>query len=288
MRLLTSALCLLTCIAAAPAVDLPTVELPQKTVTLRFAVVGDTGDGPEEVARGIARLHAAAPLDAIVIAGDAFYPCGPKSPDDRVWERVRPLAEIGPPLLPVLGNHDFCAGSKPNLQPNAAMPHWTFPARQYAVRTRLADFVMLDTTPFAAGKSNAPVDALRKGFNHAPWRIAVGHHPLLSSGYHGHFPRAEHERMLTLLPEMRREHIDLYLCGHDHHLELIDANPRMLVSGAGSDPVPPILLHARTLFPREAERVKGFAIVELDAHTMKIQFFDAAGGAKSGVFQFTK
>jgi len=256
---------------------------------LRIAVVGDTGEGADAIARGIASVHARDPLDAIVLLGDAFYPCGPASLSDPVWKRVRPLGAIGPPILPVLGNHDFCKRSKPDIQLNAAViPHWLFPARQYAVHANVADFVMLDTTPFAKGTSSAAAGALRSGFGSARWRIAVGHHPLLSSGYHGHFPRDEHVRMLALEPLMRREHVDLYLAGHDHHLELIDAKPRMLISGAGSDPVPPILLHAQTIFPPDAERWRGFAVVTLDSALMTVQFFDAAGKPRSGVFKFLK
>jgi len=284
-RLLLSAFCFLL-FGQAP---LPIVELPQKAAALRIAVVGDTGEGDEEVARGIARVHAREPLDAIVITGDAFYPCGPSSASDRIWKRVRFLTDIGPPVLPVLGNHDFCGRSKPEVQINwGGSPHWVFPARQYAVRTRVADFVMLDTTPFVHGKAQAAVhDALRAGFGNAPWRIAAGHHPLMSSGWHGHLPRGEHLRMKGLIPEMQRERVDLYLCGHDHHLELIDASPRMLISGAGSDPVPPIVLHPQTLFPREAQRTRGFAVVTIDADSLSVQFVDASGTALSGVFRFT-
>lgn len=51
---------------------LPHVALSPRTGELRIAVVGDTGEGSDRVAHGIARLHARTRLDAIVITGDAF------------------------------------------------------------------------------------------------------------------------------------------------------------------------------------------------------------------------
>src|SRR3954469_25697021 len=92
---------------------LPRVPLAPHAATLRIAVVGDTGEGSDRVARGIAALHARTPLDAVVITGDAFYPCGPKAATDPQWNRVRALSGIGVPLFPVLGNHDFCGKAQP-------------------------------------------------------------------------------------------------------------------------------------------------------------------------------
>jgi len=85
---------------------------------------------------------------------------------------------------------------------------------------------------------------------------------------------------------MKQAQVDLYICGHDHHLELIDGQPRFLISGAGSDPVPPLLPHAKTLFPSETSRQLGFAVVELDAGSMTIRFFDGEGKAISKPFTF--
>jgi acid phosphatase len=278
-------------LALALGAPLPHVALQPQGAVLRIAVVGDTGEGSDRVARGIAALHAKNPLDAVIITGDAFYPCGPAGKTDPQWGRVRALSQIGIPIFPVLGNHDFCGKSVPDVQIGTApVAHWQFPARQYVVDARLAELLMLDTTPYAVGRSDAAADAVRQTFasKKTSWRIAVGHHPIVSSGYHGHFPRAQHLRMVTLEPLMKRAHVDLYICGHDHHLELIDGQPRLLISGAGSDPVPPLVPHAKTLFPSEATAQLGFAVVELDDHTMTIRFFDGEGTAISKPFAFRR
>ena len=278
-------------LALALGAPLPHVALQPLGASLRIAVVGDTGEGSDRVARGIAALHAKNPLDAVIITGDAFYPCGPASKTDPQWSRVRALSQIGVPIFPVLGNHDFCGKSVPDVQIGTApVAHWQFPARQYVVDARIAELLMLDTTPFAVGRSDAAADAVRLAFagKKVSWRIAVGHHPIVSSGYHGHFPRAQHLRMVTLEPVMRQSRVDLYICGHDHHLELIDGQPRLLISGAGSDPVPPLMPHAKTLFPSDATTQLGFAVIELDDHTMTIRFFDGEGTAISNPFTFRR
>ncbi|MEA2164405.1 MAG: tartrate-resistant acid phosphatase type 5 [Thermoanaerobaculia bacterium] len=273
------------------AAPIPHVALHARGNVLRIAVVGDTGEGSDRVARGIARLHAASPLDAVIITGDAFYPCGPASKRDPQWSRARALSRIGIPLFPVLGNHDYCGKSSLDAQIGApAVPHWQFPARQYVIDAKVAELLMLDTTPYANGRNDDAADAVRDAFasKKAVWRIAAGHHPIISSGYHGHFPRAQHLRMITIEPAMKRAGVDLYICGHDHHLELIDGNPRFLISGAGSDPVPPLIPHAKTLFPSEARAQLGFAVLELDDHTMTIRFYDGEGVAISKRFAFRR
>jgi hypothetical protein len=168
MRRLLLALLLIA--ASARAAEVP---LLMRGNVLRVAVTGDTGDGTGEIAPLIAKVHAAEPLDAIILTGDNFYPCGVDSWSDPRWSIVRPLAAIGIPIFPVLGNHDYC-GRLPFAQIGA--PLWTFPAKEYAVRSRVADFVMIDTTPLAehaARDAELAIPALLAGAT-APWRIVVG------------------------------------------------------------------------------------------------------------------
>jgi len=255
-------------------------------LALRIVVVGDIGAGTTEIARGIERLNRESPIGAIITTGDNIYPCGVKSLSDPHWNVLRPLSSLGIPIYPVLGNHDHCGN--PDAEIGVPMPNWRFPARKYVIHKAVADFAMLDTTPYADGRAPPPdIDTLFNGST-APWRIAVGHHPLLSSGYHGRLPRDEHRRMVALIPAMRSARVDLYICGHDHHLELIDGRPRMLISGAGSDPVPPLLRHVKTIWANEGPPYRGFAILEISATTISIRFYDAEGDPRSRAFTFRK
>ena len=256
----------------------PTLELPLHGPVARIVIVGDVGDGAGDVAAGIATIGG---LDAIVLTGDNVYPCGVWTPDDPHWVVVAPLTRLGVPIFPVLGNHDICG--KASAQIGAPLANWHFPSRSYSVHSSLVDLEMLDTNPIAAGH---PMPPLEGSFGTAPWRVAVGHHPITSSGFHGHFPRSEHGNMQRLRDPLRRDRVDLYACGHDHHLELIDGRPRMLISGAGSDPVPAIFLHAATLWPERVRNLKGFALVECSRTEMAVSFYDAKGTARSKRFVF--
>jgi tartrate-resistant acid phosphatase type 5 len=261
--------------------------LTPRTATLRIAVAGDTGKGTEVLANAIARVHATSPLDAILLTGDNFYPCGVESVDDPRWSLMRPLTKIGVPLFPVLGNHDYCGKAVPEAQIRASgtIPHWRFPAPQYALRTPVADFAFINTSPWVRGYDVPLASMIRSTFatSKAPWRIVVGHHPVISSGWHGYFPRDEVGRMRALIPMLRETKVDFYICGHDHHMELIRGRMLHLISGAGSSPIRPIKLRATTVFPEEigSEHI-GFAVVEITATTIRVRMYDAKGRPRSG------
>ena len=201
---------------------------------------------------------------------------------------MRPLTRIGVPIFPVLGNHDFCGKAVPEAQTHATgvIPRWRFPAPQYVLRTPMADFAFVNTTPLAQGKENAVESMIRGTFasSRTPWRIVVGHHPVISSGWHGYFPRDEVARMRALIPALRETSVDFYICGHDHHVELIRGRMLHLISGAGSSPVPPVKLRTTTVFPEEItsrERI-GFAVVEITARAIRVRMYDAKGRPRSG------
>lgn len=261
----------------------PSLDLTPRAATLRFVVTGDTGKGTDAVGEGIRRIHAEKPLDAIVLTGDNFYPCGVTTEQDPRWSLVQGVTAIGVPVFPVLGNHDFCGKADPDAQIRATgvVPNWRFPARQYLLRTNVADFAFIDTTSYLRRKSE-PSLAVAFRSSTAPWRVVVGHHPVISSGYHGYFPRDEVRRMRELVPALRETQADLYICGHDHHVELIRGRMLHLVSGAGSSPIPPVKLRTSTIFPPEIRRERiGFAVVEIGARAIRVRFYDAKGRARS-------
>jgi tartrate-resistant acid phosphatase type 5 len=273
-------------LATLVSAELPEIALQPAGPTLRLAVVGDTGKGTEVVAKAIGRVHQQAPLNAILLTGDNFYPCGVTSTDDPRWSLATPLTRIGVPIFPVLGNHDHCGKAVPEAQTHTGViPHWRFPARQYALRTPMADFAFVDTTPLVKGQKDAVAATIRQTFasSKTPWRVVVGHHPVISSGWHGYFPREEVARMRALIPMLRETKADFYICGHDHHMELIRGRMLHLISGAGSSPVPPIKLRTTTVFPEEIRRERiGFAVVEITAKRIRVRMYDAEGKPRTG------
>ncbi|HYM62826.1 MAG TPA: metallophosphoesterase [Thermoanaerobaculia bacterium] len=306
-------------LAATAAAGVPEVAVVKHGPALRIAVIGDIGSGPAAAAKGLARIHATAPLDAIVVTGDNIYPCGVSSPADPSWDRIRgTLSTLGIPIYPVLGNHDYgeptltkngwhpCRHGDPGAQVGIdSVPHWVFPARDYLIRSDVATFAMIDTTPIVLGASSPVLGSrsasevrsdlramLQEGKG---WHIVVGHHVIFSSGWHGQFPRDQGNRMRALIPLLREGHADLYICGHDHHLELIGPmsprgrRPLFLVSGAGSEPISPIGLRYDTLFPTSRVRATiGFAILDITDRMLGITFYRADGTALSERYVFLR
>lgn len=262
------------------------LSLAPRSGLLRVVIAGDVGKGTSRLAAGIATVIATdGPIDAVIIPGDNVYPCGVRAKDDPHWSVLDPLTRLGVPLFPVLGNHDYCGNADAEI--NAPLPNWNFPARQYVIRGDVADFAMIDTEPYLLGHDEPAESFLRSAFRPGQkWRIVVGHHTVVSSGYHGYFPRREVRRLRRLLPIFREVKADLYICGHDHHQELIEGNPRFLISGAGSEPVPPIILRNATLFPTNVpfREPIGFTLLEITSDSMSITFYDEHGRKRGGPF----
>jgi hypothetical protein len=172
-------------------------------------------------------------------------------------------------------------------------------ARSYVLRSALADIIMLDTQPIASNwmepyRGSAPGANVRAfleeqlAATHSRWRVVVGHHTIYSSGIHGrqnsHFQR----NMRALLPLFESNGVDLYVCGHDHDLELIGdgtgkRRPWFLISGAGSglgtlgrrpESEPP------TIFPKRLTPFLGFALLEIAPERLSVTFYDDAGNMR--------
>jgi len=287
-RAIVVATALLCGAVALGGATLPEVSLPLHNGTLRLAVVGDAGLQTDTIASAITKSK---PYDAIVLLGDNFYPCGVRSATDPKWHVVDAITRLDIPIYAVLGNHDYCG--KPDVQVNANVPNWHMPAREYVLRSPVADFAMLDTTPYAYGSSKVAEETVRQTFasSTATWRIAVGHHVITSSGYHSILPRLEARRMRGLLPVLRKEKVDLYINGHDHHEELLDLHPPLIVvSGAGSDPVPMITVRAQTVWPKETHFIEpvAFAAIEITRDALKVEFINAKGKRVGGPFRYSR
>lgn len=294
---------------------IPVISIPAGS-RVRLAAVGDTGDDASRVAAGLRALHSIDPIDAIILVGDNIYPCGVGSEADPGWSRVEPL-RIGVPIYPVLGNHDYgnpvqlggrtvaCGHPSPQSQvdKSAAWPDWRFPARNYRLALGDLEIFLIDTTPIARDWGNSfrgshSSQVIRAGLSEAlsesaaPWKIVVGHHVIFSSGAHGRDDNFERRNMRALLPILERGGVDLYLCGHDHHLEVIGRNqqPQFVISGAGSElrkidrrspEEPP------TLFPRiPSKTFPGFLILDVDTSpsgsSMTVEAFGREGKAVEG------
>jgi hypothetical protein len=264
------------------------------------------------------------PVDAILLLGDNFYPCGIHGLDDPQWSKITEhFGPVGVPIFPVLGNHDYgdpqaqngeqttCGPTDPDaeLEKEKDIPEWHFPARSYLLHSSLADFIMLDTQPIASGFT-APfrgsataieeIDFLRSQLDASktPWRFVVGHHTIYSSGMHGRTNDSYRANMRTLLPMLdeRLTGADAYICGHDHDLELIGdpraiVRPMFLISGSGSglDEMKPRKgFEPPTIWPAPPRAMMGFAVLDITQAQLTITFYDPKGDVVGGPFAITR
>jgi 3',5'-cyclic AMP phosphodiesterase CpdA len=198
-----------TSVASASGV---TLALPNRSGSLKFAVIGDfgTGEPPSyQIAAQMAAVHSRFPFEMVLMVGDNMI--GRQSdPSDFVakFERpFEPLLKSGVRFYGALGNHDKAA--------NRLYPPWNMAGQRYYtfVRQNVRFFVLdsnrLDRTQLAWFEQ-----ALRASTE--AWKICDFHHPLYSDGVK-HGPALELRVMLE--PLLVRYGVDVVFSGHDHIYE---------------------------------------------------------------------
>jgi tartrate-resistant acid phosphatase type 5 len=296
----TLAVALILCILAAPQ-PVMAGDVNSHDGKLSFIVIGDWGmhgsRGQKRVAAAMDALAARTRIDFIISTGDNFYPAGVYGVDDPLWKRsfinVYNLPHLRTlPWYVTLGNHDYLGDIHAEMEYAQNNPRWHLPAtyyqQAYSSDPPLARFFFLDTNAFIdkyharPGRYHhineqdpaAQLQWLRGELQHstAVWKIAVGHHPVYSSGRrHG-----DTEKLKKALPPLFEEFgVQAYFSGHDHILEYYRPQGRTgyIISGAGA-------AH-RTLRQRRyslfAASTTGFVHVALARDNMTVRFIDADG-----------
>ena len=99
------------------------------------------------------------------------------------------------------------------------------------------------------------------------WRIVAAHHPIYAYGGHGHHSGLEK----TLLKPLCK-HADIYLAGHEHNLQHLQAPCGLpLVVSGGAAKMRRTKYGKLTKF---AKSVRGYVHLEVSPKNMQINFFD--------------
>ncbi len=141
-----------------------------------------------------------------------------------------------------------------------------------------------------------------KGDDCPVWRIAMGHHPYLSDGLHGDagsflesiFRLWPGRGFKTLMDRHVIGYTDLYLCGHEHDMEVfLEPNPgrpdmggrhtALVVSGAGVKTSP--LVRDRADYGRAR---LGFALVEASKESLVVEIYTTSTGMTKPEFRIRK
>jgi 3',5'-cyclic AMP phosphodiesterase CpdA len=178
---------------------------------LRFAVIGDNGDGGKpqyEVGDQMAAALSGFPYEFVLMLGDNMY--GRQAPQDFVDKFERPYAALlraGIPFFAALGNHDQPANRSYKGFNMGGERYYTFARKN--VRFVVLDTNLLDP-PQVAWAENTLKQATED------WKITYFHHPLYSSGSrHG----SNVELRVVLEPVLVRNGVSVVFSGHDHNYE---------------------------------------------------------------------
>ena len=282
------------------APDAATASIPGARYS--FFALGDTGErhflpslreGQLAVARGLTAHDQVAPVDALILLGDNFYPDGLARDDlaqrvavNLVWPYCRfadltgprspevaeacslPAAlrrDPAPALFAVLGNHDHDLAESPGLQREAGpefVANWQVPAGLVEVIEPVPglSLVLIDSPAVRSEADLASVTAALRAAR-GPWRIVAAHHPIAERrDGTAESPGPEIRRALRRA-DVR---VQLFLSGHHHNLQAIEmgtGDPTLhVISGGGATRKPIERDFVGRLIARETT---GFARVDL-------------------------
>ena len=249
-----------------PSVSVPTATPTSSTV--RFAAVGDIGDGsnrPALVANAILAGHRERPLDLILLLGDIIYPDGDVAEIAKFREPYAPLIAEDLEMHVALGNHDI------QTDRDAFMDAFDMPARWYTFVRGPVQFFALDSSRgVIEGAQRSWLDrALAR--SRARWKVVFMHVPMFSSGIHGNNLALQQ----ALQPLFDRYDVSLALAGHDHNYERTQPilGTVYVVSGGGCCP----RSTGSQSFTARALTGLHFVVVEAGEDALHIEAFDPEG-----------
>jgi 3',5'-cyclic AMP phosphodiesterase CpdA len=267
---LIPALTLLVCSGVASSQS-PALRLPNKSGSVKFIVLGDTGTGDRaqyEVAEQAVRWRKAFPYTFGILLGDNLYGSERPSDFEKKFERpYKPLLDAGVKFYASLGNHDD--------ESQRMYKHFNMNGERYYT------FKPQDGVRFFALDSNyvneeqlAWLDK-ELGSSGSEWKIVFFHHPLYSSGKR-HGPDDELRR--TVEPLLVRHGVSVAFTGHEHFYERIKPQKGIhyfIVGSAGK--LRKSNIRAQEQTARGFDQDLAFLIVEIDGDTMSFQAISRRG-----------
>lgn len=188
-------------------------DLPLKSQSIRFAIIGDNGTGERpqyEVAELMEHYRQKVGFDFVTMMGDNIY--GGESAADmkrKFEDPYKPLLDSGVKFFASLGNHD-------NPNQRFYKPFNMNEKRYYSYKKGNAEFFALDSNYMDPPQ----LEWLTSGLSgsSATWKICYFHHPLYSDGrFHG----PDVDLRARLEPVLRANGVQVVLSGHEHLYERI-------------------------------------------------------------------
>jgi hypothetical protein len=210
-RLLVAALLVAGLPWAASAQDL---RLPNKEGSVKFAIIGDSGQpgrGQDAVAQQLAAWRTKYPYEFVLMMGDNLYGTEkPKDYEKKFSLPYKPILDQGVKFYAALGNHDDAGQIQYKLFGMDGKKYYSFKpkdgARFFAIDSNYVDDKQLEWLDKELAASGSD------------WKIAFFHHPLYSSG--GTHGSADLQREL-LEPVFLKHGVNVVFAGHEHFYERV-------------------------------------------------------------------
>ncbi|XP_062182869.1 purple acid phosphatase 4-like [Phragmites australis] len=301
----TVALVLAALLLVPAGAELTRVEhAPKAEGSLAILAVGDWGRRGQFnqtlVAEQMGVVGEKLDIDFVISTGDNIYDDGIANTSDPLFKEsfsnIYTAQSLQTPWYIVLGNHDYTGNAL--AQQDAAIrevdSRYLSIAKSFIVNSEIADFFLVDTTPFYLKYWNSTkydwrevsprdtyIENLLKDLDdaltqsEAAWKIVVGHHPISSGCEHGNTTELEQ----LLRPVLEAHEVDMYVNGHDHCLQRIssrDSPLEFLTSGGGSKAW-------AGKFKATSDKVEflydgqGFMSIQLSKTEAHFAFYDVAG-----------
>ncbi len=255
--------------------------LPNRAESLKFAVLGDFGDGSRaqyQVAEQMAKLYRTFRFELVAMMGDNLY--GSQRPKDfeRKFEvPYKPLLDAGVKFYAALGNHDVREQRYYTPFNMDGKFYYSYKAPKQNVR-----FFVLDTSYLQPDQ----VAWLEKELQESTddWKIVYFHHPPYSSGER-HGSQAGIREVLE--PLFIKYNVSVVLSGHDHFYERIKPQNGVayFVCGSGGKLRRGNIDKRSPLTARGFDTDQAFMAAEIDGDEMYFSAISRQGQVvDSGVF----
>ena len=244
--------------------------------SIRVLAFGDFGTGSiaqSETAAAMVAYHKLHPFDFGLTLGDNFYGYGMVSPSDPRWQTQWEglYGPLGIKFYATLGNHDWASPDSPAAEILYAQksPDWRMPAPYYTFTAGAVQFFAFDTVEV----NEAELEWLDTELTNstAIWKVVYGHYHIYSA------TRGDNKELIErLLPILKKDHVDVYLNGHDHNLQELkpEGGVHFFVSGGGGATLYDLNAYDRSVFK---QKVNGFTVLEADAKHLKVSFVGTDG-----------
>lgn len=266
--------------------------------SMTFLVLGDWGRFGRGNQRLVADRMAETAMEIgaqfVLTVGDNFYQDGVTGIDDPHWqgsfEDIYHAPSLQVPWHAALGNHDYRGNPQAQIDYGRRKGRWNMPGRWYSFGRQAPDgatveFFVIDTTPMIKGYHDTKTKAGGQDLegqlrwldralaaSRAQWKIVLGHHPVVR--YDAAEKAAPTEVLDRVDPILQRHRVPLYLHGHNHNLQHVQAGVTDYVcAGAGSQNDDPCSDNGGDFCALKP----GFVACALNRESIRIGYRDADG-----------